>query len=204
MDRLAVPRLLLAAVGVLVLAPVAIRAEVPDLSITISGNPASVLPGDHVEYTVTVRCALAAADTPRATLGMPVGTTFWSITVDDSIWYDALPAVGAVGTAAVTWEGMEAGGSDTFTVDVVVDEDVPPGATLQAGAWVFDVAGDTDANFGNNVATVTTMVKKPEQAGSAGCASAGGAGLLSLLLLGLTVLRSRGRHARGGGIVGGR
>jgi uncharacterized repeat protein (TIGR01451 family) len=127
-----------------------------DLSVTNSGTPNVVVPGNAITYvqTVTNNGPLEAVNTVLSE-AVPANTTFASLTIPTG-WSCTTPAVGATGNIVCTDPDLVRGGVGTFTLKVTVN-----GAAIN-GTQIVDTAnvssGTTDPSLANNTASVVTIV----------------------------------------------
>ena len=127
-----------------------------DLSVTNSGTPSVVVPGNAITYTqaVTNNGPLDAVNA-TFTEAVPANTTFTSLAVPAG-WACTTPAVGAAGNITCTDPDVANAAVGTFTLNVTV------GAGTVNGTQIVDTvsvnSGTNDPNLANNTATVLTVV----------------------------------------------
>ena len=127
-----------------------------DLSVTNSGTPAVVVPGNAITYTQTVtnNGPLEAVNTVLSE-AVPANTTFASLTIPTG-WSCTTPAVGAAGNITCTDPDLANAGTGSFTLKVTVNGATPNGTQIIDTVNV--TSGTTDPNLANNTATVVTVV----------------------------------------------
>ncbi|HUJ40706.1 MAG TPA: C25 family cysteine peptidase, partial [Candidatus Acidoferrales bacterium] len=127
-----------------------------DLNVTDTGTPNPVTPTNNITYTQVItnsgpQDAVNAAFTEQ----VPANTTFVSLSAVAG-WTCVTPAVGATGTITCTNPNFTNGGNASFTLVVKVNAGVASGTVVTDVASV--TSGTNDPNFGNNTATVQTVV----------------------------------------------
>ncbi len=130
-----------------------------DLSVSKSGTPEPVLPGDNLTYTITVNNA-GPADAATMTLDdpLPAGTTFQSLDAPVD-WICTTPAVGDNGTVSCSIPTL-APGSAVFTLVVQVDASLPPGTVISNAATVTSPTQDPNPD-NQNTSTLNTVGTPP-------------------------------------------
>jgi uncharacterized repeat protein (TIGR01451 family) len=126
-----------------------------DLSVTNSGSPPVVAPGNNITYTQVVTNN-GSFDAVNAVFSetVPANTTFQSIAAPG--WICVTPPVNGTGNISCTNADFAAGASTTITVVVKT------GAATPNGTQIVDVAnitsGTSDPNLANNTAIAITTV----------------------------------------------
>ncbi|HVN76813.1 MAG TPA: lamin tail domain-containing protein [Thermoanaerobaculaceae bacterium] len=126
-----------------------------DLSVALSGAPASAPPGSNISYTVMVT-NIAGSDTAtgvQMTDALPAGTTFVSLSQPGG-WDCSTPSVGSNGTITCSIASLGVT-SATFTVTI----QIVPGTALGTELYhdVSVSATSTDKVTGNNEDGATTI-----------------------------------------------
>jgi uncharacterized repeat protein (TIGR01451 family) len=144
-------------------------APVANLSLTKSGTPDPVVPGQNITYTLTVNnTGPAAASTVTLTDAVPTNTTFVSATAPAG-WTPATPAVGATGTMTFTNASLAVG---TYTITIVVKVDAAMTATSIGNSATIssptDPTGPHTASTSNNVTPAQDLTIAKSAPGAAG------------------------------------
>ncbi|HKT87000.1 MAG TPA: hypothetical protein VJQ59_01095, partial [Candidatus Sulfotelmatobacter sp.] len=126
-----------------------------DLALTTAASPSTVLAGNDITYTQTVRNnGPAAATGVTFTEATPTNTTYQSVSAPVG-WTCTTPAVGATGTVTCTNPSLNAGSAANISVVVNVPATVTA-ASITAASSVS--ATTSDPNSSNNSTSVTTPV----------------------------------------------
>jgi uncharacterized repeat protein (TIGR01451 family) len=142
-----------------------------DLSVTKTGTPNPVTPGNNITYTLKF-----ANNGPNSASNViyndtvPTNTTFVSLTVPAGATCPTLPAVGGTGAISCcpgaggvcSGAAVPSGASAQFTLVVKVNSGTVSGTTISNTASIAPTAND--AIPGNNAATATTTVASPSSA----------------------------------------
>jgi uncharacterized repeat protein (TIGR01451 family) len=129
-----------------------------DLAVTKTA-PTSVSTGSSLAYTIGVVNGMAdAAEDVILTDPLPAGTTFQSLTAPAG-WSCSAPAPGGTGTVNCAKSSVAPQASDTFTLVVDVDCELPNGTNIVNTATVTSATLDPDPT--NNSRTATVMVANP-------------------------------------------
>jgi len=127
-----------------------------DLSVTNSGTPAVVVPGNNITYTQGVtNNGPSAAVNAVFSEAVPANTTFQSLVVPSG-WTCTTPAVGATGNINCTNPLVANGASSTFTLAVQVNAGTTNQTQITDTASI--TSGTLDPTLSNNTASVTTIV----------------------------------------------
>jgi len=134
-----------------------------DLAVTMTVTPDPVMPGSPITYTIGLaNNGPQAAMSPMLSDELPPATTFQSL-VAPAAWSCTTPEVGGPGTVTCTTSSMANGASDSFALEVRLDDGVADGTVISNTASAS--AATSDPVPGNNSSTATTTVSNP--AGSA-------------------------------------
>jgi uncharacterized repeat protein (TIGR01451 family) len=126
-----------------------------DLSVTKTGAPNPVTPGNNLVYTITVtNGGPSAAASVSLTDTLAAGTTFVSLPTPGG-WSCSTPAVGSGGTVSCTIASL-AVGSAVFTLTVKVNPAATAGTTIPNTATAASTT--TDPNPGNESGSSATTV----------------------------------------------
>jgi uncharacterized protein len=129
-----------------------------DLAVTKTA-PTSVSTGSSLAYTIGVVNGMAdAAEDVTLTDPLPAGTTFQSLTAPAG-WSCSAPAPGGTGTVNCAKSSVAPQASDTFTLVVDVDCEIPNGTNIANTATVTSATLDPDPT--NNSRTATVMAANP-------------------------------------------
>lgn len=125
-----------------------------DLSISKSGSPNPVAPGNDLTYSIAVNNAGPnAAVNPSWSDTLPAAVSFVSLAAPNG-WNCSTPAVGSGGTVSCTRNTMLVG-TVNFSLVTQVSPSAVPGSTITNTATVAAV---TDGNTANNAASATNAV----------------------------------------------
>jgi len=121
-----------------------------DMSITKTGSPSSVIVGDNITYTITVRnSGPNSATNVTVTDALPAGVTYVSAT----------PSQGTCsGTGTVTCNLGTMNNGSTVTISLVVTSTAANATLTNSASVTSDLADSTPAN---NTATASTIVNNP-------------------------------------------
>ena len=115
-----------------------------ELSLTKTAAPATVAPGDTIDYTITYANTTGTASEVTLTETVPAGTTF----AGGAGWAGCAPGAPAGSICTLAIGGLAAGQTGTATFSVHVDSTAPPGtignqAVLAAGYGTTAVRAST-------------------------------------------------------------
>ncbi|HEY6193143.1 MAG TPA: Ig-like domain repeat protein, partial [Bacteroidota bacterium] len=125
-----------------------------DLSVTKTGTPNPVLPGNNITYSLVVNNAGPnSAASVSLVDSIPAGTTFVSVTTPAG-WAASTPSVGGTGTVTWTKAKMDSTTSATFGLVTKVNS----GSTGTIGNTASVSSTAADPNIADNSATATTSI----------------------------------------------
>lgn len=142
-----------------------------DLSVTKTGTPNPVTPGNNITYTLKfANNGPNSASNVTYNDSVPTNTKFVSLSVPAGATCPTLPAVGGTGAisccpgtggvcSGATWPS---GSNAQFTLVVKVNAGTASGTTITNTATIAPTTNDV--NTANNTATATTIVASPSSA----------------------------------------
>jgi len=127
---------------------------VPDLAVSMDGNPDPSQVGQDIDYAIQVEnVGPEPAVSVELSQSTPAGTTFRSVSAPAG-WSCSTPAVGSTGPISCTGSSLGAGEAAAFTMVVEADLCHVDGASITSTATVSSLGSDSVP--GNNTATVVT------------------------------------------------
>ena len=125
-----------------------------DVSLTLTGSPATVFADDDITYTViAINKGPASAKDVVVRIAVPAKTTYQSSNQPDG-WGRSAPQTGGTGDVVYTNASLAAGAQGSFSVVVKVDPQTAAGTAIICAATVSSF-NDTTANNSSSVTTIT-------------------------------------------------
>jgi uncharacterized repeat protein (TIGR01451 family) len=142
-----------------------------DLSVTKTGAPNPVTPGNNITYTLNfANNGPNSASNVVYTDTVPANTTFVSLTIPAGVTCPTLPAVGGTGAISCcpgtggvcSGAAVASGANAQLKLVVKVNSSTASGTTITNTATIAPTTNDV--NVTNNTATATTIVASPSSA----------------------------------------
>lgn len=130
--------------------------QATDVAITLSDSPDPVTAGLALTYTVNAaNVSGVSASAVSWSIPLPSEVRFQSLLAPAG-WTCITPAVGVSGTVTCNVSTLNAGATDTFSLQALVDSGTPGGSSLTCVANIS--TSSVDGNVSNNSATATSSV----------------------------------------------